>query len=177
MKSLAEIRQAIDQLTPRERAELRDWLDAQDIEESPEFLAAVDEGIRSAENEPKNSLEDVIKRLEEIELTAQAEADLVESDRDLFFFFNYLQRLSTWEIPTTLKGIELLSPVTLRTSLEGRSTRSVGRKSVGLKRSVRVQVREVTDTELVLRDGRRMRRNGARIDQGVQFADLSFLTN
>jgi len=65
VKSLAEIRQAIDQLTPRERAELRDWLDAQDIEESPEFLAAVDERIRSAENEPKNSLEDVMKRFEE----------------------------------------------------------------------------------------------------------------
>ena len=29
------------------------------------------------------------------------------------------------------------------------------------------QVREVTDTELVLHDGRRMRRDGARIDQGV----------
>jgi hypothetical protein len=65
VKSLAEIRQAIDKLTPRERMELRDWLDAQDIEESSEFLAAVDEGIRSAENEPKNSLEDVMKRLEE----------------------------------------------------------------------------------------------------------------
>ena len=65
MKSLAEVRQAIDKLTPRERAELRDWLDAQDIEASPEFLAAVHEGIRSAENEPKNSLEDVMKRLEE----------------------------------------------------------------------------------------------------------------
>jgi len=29
------------------------------------------------------------------------------------------------------------------------------------------QVREVTDTELVLHDGRRMHRDGARIDQGV----------
>jgi ATP-dependent exoDNAse (exonuclease V) alpha subunit len=29
------------------------------------------------------------------------------------------------------------------------------------------EVRDVTDTELVLQDGRRMRRNGARIDQGV----------
>jgi conjugative relaxase-like TrwC/TraI family protein len=29
------------------------------------------------------------------------------------------------------------------------------------------QVREITDTELVLHDGRRMRRNGARIDQGI----------
>ena len=65
MKSLAEDRQAIDKLTPRERAKLRDWLDSQDIEESPEFLATVDEGIRSAENEPKNSLEDVMKRLED----------------------------------------------------------------------------------------------------------------
>jgi hypothetical protein len=65
MSGLVEIRQAIEKLAPKERAELRDWLDAQDIEESPEFLAAVDEGIRSAENEPKSSLEDVIKRLEE----------------------------------------------------------------------------------------------------------------
>ena len=29
------------------------------------------------------------------------------------------------------------------------------------------EVREVTDTELALNDGRRMRRNGARIDQGI----------
>jgi hypothetical protein len=29
------------------------------------------------------------------------------------------------------------------------------------------EVREITDTELILNDGRRMRRNGARIDQGV----------
>ena len=65
MKNLAEIRQAIEKLTPNERAELRDCLDAQDIEESPEFLAAVDEGVWSAENEPKSSLEDVMKRLEE----------------------------------------------------------------------------------------------------------------
>jgi hypothetical protein len=36
-----------------------------DIEESPEFLAAVDDGIWSAQNEPTSSLEDVVKRLEE----------------------------------------------------------------------------------------------------------------
>jgi hypothetical protein len=29
------------------------------------------------------------------------------------------------------------------------------------------EVREITDTELVLHDGRRMRSNGARIDQGI----------
>jgi integrase len=61
------------------------------------------------------------------------------SDRYLFFPFNYLQRLLTREVLTTLKGIEPLSPVIFRTSLEGRSTRSVGRESFGVKRSVRVQ--------------------------------------
>jgi hypothetical protein len=30
-----------------------------------------------------------------------------------------------------------------------------------------VELREITETELVLHDGRRMRRDGARIDQGV----------
>jgi hypothetical protein len=65
MSSLAERRQAIEKLAPKEPAELPQWLDAQDIEESSKFLAAVDKGIWSAENEPKSSLEDVMKRLEE----------------------------------------------------------------------------------------------------------------
>jgi len=65
MSGLAEIQEAIEKLAPKERAELRQWLDAQDIEESPEFLAAVDKGLWSAENEPKSSLEEVVKRLEE----------------------------------------------------------------------------------------------------------------
>ena len=38
-----------------------------------------------------------------------------------------------------LKRVEHLSAVTFRTSLEGRSARSVGWESLGLKRSVRVQ--------------------------------------
>jgi hypothetical protein len=37
------------------------------------------------------------------------------------------------------------------------------------------EVREITDTELVLRDGRRMRRDGGRIDQGVCIINLSSL--
>jgi hypothetical protein len=41
-----------------------------------------------------------------------------------------------------------------------------GRENV-FKNNDIAQVREVTDTELVLDDGRRMRRNGARIDQGI----------
>ena len=56
MSSLAEIRQAIEKLAANERAELRQWLDAQDIEESPEFLDAVDKGIWSAENEPVSGI-------------------------------------------------------------------------------------------------------------------------
>jgi hypothetical protein len=32
------------------------------------------------------------------------------SDRYLFFPFNYLQRLSTWEVLTTLKLVELVIP-------------------------------------------------------------------
>jgi len=35
----------------------------------------------------------------------------------------YAQRLSMWKALTTLKRVEVLSPVIFRTSLEGRSTR------------------------------------------------------
>src|ERR1700730_10316067 len=53
-----------------------------------------------------------------------------------------VQRLSTplnsIEL-TILKRVEHLSAVTFRTSLEGRSARSVGWESLGLKGSVRVQ--------------------------------------
>ena len=71
------------------------------------------------------------------------------SDRYLFSVFNASQQLSirfnnlqhdsTSERLTVLKRVEQLSAVTFRTSLEGRSTRSVGRESHGVKRSVRVQ--------------------------------------
>jgi hypothetical protein len=71
------------------------------------------------------------------------------SDRYLFSGFNASQRLSirfnnlqhdsTLEGLAVLKRVEHLSAVTFRTSLEGRSTDSVGRESQGLKRSVRVQ--------------------------------------
>jgi hypothetical protein len=61
------------------------------------------------------------------------------SDRYLFSALNAIQRLKTPLMLTMLKRVEHLSAVTFRTSLEGRSARSVGRESVGLKRSVRVQ--------------------------------------
>jgi hypothetical protein len=55
--------------------------------------------------------------------------------------FNTVQHLqldSTLEELAVLKRVEHLSAVTFRTSLEGRSTRSVGRELLDLKRSVRV---------------------------------------
>ena len=62
------------------------------------------------------------------------------SDRYLFSAFNDFHHLnSTLERLAVFKRVEHLSAVTFRTSLEGRSTRSVGRESLGLKRSVRVQ--------------------------------------
>jgi hypothetical protein len=61
------------------------------------------------------------------------------SDRYPFSTLNRFQPLLTWKVLTVLKRAELLFPVTFRTSLEGRSTRSVGRESFGVKRSVRVQ--------------------------------------
>jgi hypothetical protein len=67
--SLTEILQELPKLTDHERDELLlyllEWKDSSDIEETPELLAAIDEGTWSAENEPMSSLEDVRKRLEE----------------------------------------------------------------------------------------------------------------
>ena len=67
--SLDEILQELPKLTDYEREELLarllEWNGISDIEETPELLAAIDEGTWSAENEPMSSLEDVKKRLEE----------------------------------------------------------------------------------------------------------------
>jgi predicted transcriptional regulator len=59
MSSLAEIQEAIEKLASEDRARLRDWFNAQDVEETDEVLAAIDEGIRSAETERTFSLEEV----------------------------------------------------------------------------------------------------------------------
>ena len=59
MSSLAEIQEAIEKLTSEDRARLREWFDAQDTEETDELLAAIDQGIRSAETERTFSLEEV----------------------------------------------------------------------------------------------------------------------
>jgi predicted transcriptional regulator len=59
MSSLPEIQEAIEKLASEDRARLREWFDAQDVEETDELLAAIDKGIRSAETERTFSLEEV----------------------------------------------------------------------------------------------------------------------
>jgi hypothetical protein len=48
--SIKEILEELPKLTPEERQELRDWLAAAEFAETDELVAAVDEGIRSAQS-------------------------------------------------------------------------------------------------------------------------------
>jgi hypothetical protein len=61
MSNLIEIQEAIEKLAPKERAELWDWFQAQEVEETDEMLAAVDEGIRSIEEQGGTPAEEVRK--------------------------------------------------------------------------------------------------------------------
>ena len=61
MSNLIEIQEAIEKLAPRERAELWDWFQARKVEETDEMLAAVDEGIRSIEEQGGTPAEEVRK--------------------------------------------------------------------------------------------------------------------
>jgi len=56
--SIKEILEELPKLTPNERQELRDWLDAEELPETDELIAAADEGLRSAETEPLLSIEE-----------------------------------------------------------------------------------------------------------------------
>ncbi len=62
MTKLAEIQTAILHLEPAEREELRHWLD-ETADETPEMLAAVDEGLRSLKEKGVIPLEEVRKQL------------------------------------------------------------------------------------------------------------------
>ena len=50
MTKLAEIQEAIRQLPPQEQQALRHWLD-ETVEETPEMLAAIDEGLKSLQRD------------------------------------------------------------------------------------------------------------------------------
>lgn len=62
MTKLAEVQSAILQLDPAEREELRHWLD-ETADETPEMLAAIDEGLRSLKAKGAIPLEDVRREL------------------------------------------------------------------------------------------------------------------
>ena len=62
MTRLAEIQSAILQLDPPEREQLRSWLD-DTADETPEMLAAIDEGLRSLKDKGRIPLEDVRREL------------------------------------------------------------------------------------------------------------------
>ena len=62
MTKLAEIQEAILLLDPKEQQVLRHWLD-ETAEETPEMLAALDEGIRSLANEPTMPIEEVREKI------------------------------------------------------------------------------------------------------------------
>jgi hypothetical protein len=62
MTKLAEIQEAILRLTPREQQALRHWLD-EAAEETPEMLAAIDEGLRSLEQSGVTPIDEVRKKI------------------------------------------------------------------------------------------------------------------
>ena len=56
--SLHEILEELPKLTPEERQAVRKWLEDDAFPESDALIAAVDEGVRSAETEPLISIEE-----------------------------------------------------------------------------------------------------------------------
>jgi predicted transcriptional regulator len=62
MTKLEEVQSAILRLEPADREQLRYWLD-ETTEETPEMLAAIDEGLRSLKEKGRIPLEDVRREL------------------------------------------------------------------------------------------------------------------
>jgi predicted transcriptional regulator len=63
--SVNEILQELEKLSPDELTAIREKLDLlnQDIEETPEMLAAIDEGIRSSEEGKSIPIEELIEKM------------------------------------------------------------------------------------------------------------------
>jgi len=64
MSTVTEIEAAIEKLSPVEQSEIAGWIYSRLIEETPAMLAALDEGIRSLENEPTVPLEEVRRKID-----------------------------------------------------------------------------------------------------------------
>jgi len=62
MSTVQEIQDAILHLPPQERESLRQWMDGTE-EETPEMLAAIDEGLHSLRKNGVTPLEDVRKKI------------------------------------------------------------------------------------------------------------------
>ncbi|MDQ5977642.1 MAG: hypothetical protein QG602_614 [Verrucomicrobiota bacterium] len=64
MSTVSEVEAALEKFTPEQLREVADWLNARLIpQETPEMLAAIDEGLRSLEAEPTLSAEDVRRNI------------------------------------------------------------------------------------------------------------------
>ena len=64
MSTVPEVEAALEKFTPEQLREVADWLNARLVpEETPEMLAAIDDGLRSLETEPKLSAEDVRRNI------------------------------------------------------------------------------------------------------------------
>jgi hypothetical protein len=60
MSTVTEVEIALEKFTPEQMREVADWIMARLLpEETPEMLAAIDEGIRSLETEPTLSVDQV----------------------------------------------------------------------------------------------------------------------
>lgn len=64
MTKLAEIQQAIAILPPEDQGRLRHWF-LERMEETPEMLAFIDAGLRSAETEPLIPIEAAREKIKE----------------------------------------------------------------------------------------------------------------
>lgn len=64
MSTVSEVEAALEKFTPEQLREVADWLNARLVpQETPEMLAAIDEGLRSLETEPTLSAEDVRRNI------------------------------------------------------------------------------------------------------------------
>lgn len=64
MSTVTEVEAALEKFTPEQLLEVADWLNARLLpEETPEMLAAIDEGLHSLKTEPKLSVEEVRQNL------------------------------------------------------------------------------------------------------------------
>ena len=59
MTTVIEIEAAIEKLSSEEQSQIAEWLNSRLMVETPAMLAALDEGVRSLENEPTVTIEEI----------------------------------------------------------------------------------------------------------------------